>query len=197
MIVCLFLIPGFKFDPSIVELAQSRLVTTVVMPIVVLLLVHVANNEAKCLIVYWRSYGWLPGCEAFSKHVKADPRIGVKQLREHVGDFPTDPVEQNALWYRLYKMVEDEAEIRDPQRDFLMYRDMAALSLAFTGIAPFVLYHAGATPNAQWLAAGIFFAQYVLTAISARNRGIRFVRSVLALHSARRMIELPSRLVVV
>jgi hypothetical protein len=193
LFVCLFLIPGFPFGASFAELARSRLLATVLVPVVVLLLVHVLNNETKCMLVYWRRYGWLPGCEAFTKHVYADVRIDVPLLRKNVGEFPTEPREQNARWYRLYKMVEDEAEIRDPQRDFLMYRDMAALSLAIAGIAPFVLYHAGATPEAQWLAAAIFVGQYLLTAISAKHRGIRFVKSVLALHSVRKIQVRPPR----
>jgi hypothetical protein len=182
-----FVIPGLLFGATLEEFAKSRLVATVVIPVVVLLLINVLNNEWKCLLVYWRPLGWLPGCEAFTKHAHEDPRVDVEQLRKHVGEFPTDPKQQNARWYALYKMVEDEAEVREPQRRFLMYRDMATLSLPFVGIAPSLLYLADATPLGQWLGAGVFAVQYVLTAISARHSGIRFVRTVLALHSARKV----------
>jgi hypothetical protein len=186
--IAALLVPGLlPFGASAVDFAKSRLIATAVAPILVLLLVNVLSNEWKCVLVYWRPYGWLPGREAFTKHALEDPRIDVAQFRKHVGEFPTDPREQNARWYALYKVVEDAPAVRDAQRNFLMYRDMAALSLPFIGIAPFWLYHANATPEAQWLAALLCAAQYLFTAISSKNSGVRFVRTVLALHSARKI----------
>jgi hypothetical protein len=190
LLLAAFFIPGLPFGATLEEFAKSRLIAAVVIPVVVLVLVNVLNNEWKCLLVYWRPLGWLPGREAFTKHALQDSRIDIEKLRKHIGEFPTDEREQNARWYALYKMVEDEAEVRDPHRNFLMYRDMAALSLPFIGIAPGLLYFADATPTGQWLGAGLFAAQYFLTAVSARNSGVRFVRTVLALHSAR---KLPAR----
>jgi hypothetical protein len=182
--VCLFFIPGAPFGASLEEFVKSRLAVSIVVPAVVVLLVNVLNSETKAMLVYWRDYGWLPGRQAFSEHAHADVRIDPEKLRKHVGEFPTEPREQNSRWYALYKMVEEKPEVRDAHRSFLMYRDMAALSLPFIGIAPFWLYHANATPEAQWLAALLFAAQYLLTAISAKHSGVRFVRTVLALHAA-------------
>ncbi len=187
LLLAAFFIPGLPFGATLEEFAKSRLIAAVVIPVVVLLLVNVLNSEWKCLLVYWRPLGWLPGREAFTKQALHDPRIEIERLRKHIGEFPTDEKQQNARWYALYKMVEDEAEVRDPHRSFLMYRDMAALSLPFIGIAPALLYLADATPTGQWLGGGIFVAQYLLTAVSARNSGVRFVRTVLSLHSARKV----------
>jgi hypothetical protein len=68
-----------------------------------------------------------------------------------------------------------------------MYRDMAALSLPFIALAPLCLYFAGASPNMRWLGVGIFVVQYVLTTLSRRHSGIRFVANVVTVHSARKV----------
>jgi hypothetical protein len=184
LIALLFLagVPGIS---NLTELANWRLLTTVVIPIVVLLVVNVLSHKVKCTLVYWRRYGWLPGCEVFTKYSPADPRIDMDALQRNVGTLPTDPNTQNAVWYRLYKQVEDQPEISDAQRNFLMYRDMAVLSLPFIPLAPLFLHLAEVSERAQWLAAGLFLLQYIQTAVSARHSGIRFVTNVLALHSAR------------
>jgi hypothetical protein len=168
---------------------RIRLLATAIAPVLVLLIVDVLNNEQKCLIVYWRPYRWLPGCEAFSKYAAEDMRIDMTSLRKNVGPFPTDPREQNAKWYKLFKRVEAFPEVEGSNLRFLMYRDMAALSLPFIGLAPLALFFAGATPKAQWIGAGIFFFQYLATAVSAGNRGRRLVRNVLAIHSAQKIVS--------
>lgn len=106
-------------------------------------------------------------------------------LARNVGSLPTDPGKQNSRWCQLYKQIENEPEITEAHGNFLMYRDMAVLSLPFIALAPVCLYFAGASPDAQWLGAGIFLSQYLLTAVSARHSGIRFVTNVVAVHSAR------------
>jgi hypothetical protein len=183
--VLLFLVPGVPSGASLVELGNWRLLTTVVVPVVVLLLVNVLPHKAKCMLVYWKPYGWLPGCEVFSKYAPEDVRVDMEELGRHVGPLPALPEKQNARWYQLYKLIENEPEIAEAHKSFLMYRDMAVLSLPFIILAPVSLYFAGASAGAQWFGAVIFALQYLLTAVSARHNGIRFVTSVLAVHSAR------------
>ena len=69
-----------------------------------------------------------------------------------------------------------------------MYRDMAALSLPLTVIAPLGLFIADASLKAMWVGAVMFVVQYVLTAVSARNAGERFVCNVLAVHSTKKVV---------
>lgn len=185
--VLLFLVPGVPSNASLAQLGNWRLLTTVVIPVGVLLLVNALPHKVKCMLVYWKPYGWLPGCEVFSRYAPDDVRIDMAALAKNVGTLPTDAGAQNARWYQLYKLVENQTEILEVHRSFLMYRDMAALSLPFIGLAPLCLYFAGASKEAQWIGAGIFVAQFVLTAISARWSGIRFVCNVLAIHSARKV----------
>jgi len=185
--VLLFLVPGVPSNASLAQLGNWRLLTTVIIPVGVLLLVNALPHKVKCMLVYWKPYGWLPGCEVFSRYAPDDVRIDMAALAKNVGALPTEAGAQNARWYQLYKLVENQTEILEVHRSFLMYRDMAALSLPFIGLAPLCLYFAGASTEAQWIGAGIFVAQFVLTAISARWSGIRFVCNVLAIHSARKV----------
>jgi hypothetical protein len=110
-------------------------------------------------------------------------------LKKNVGAWTEDPKGQNAKWFKLYKVVENVTEVVSSQKDFLMYRDMAVLSLPLIALAPLGLYLGAASRNAMWWAAGMFLVQYLLTAISARHAGERFVCNVLALHSARKVSE--------
>ncbi|WP_076070423.1 hypothetical protein [Sphingomonas montana] len=187
IVVAFFLLPGVGVGGDISKLANWRLLTTVLVPIAVLLLVNVLPHKAKCMLVYWKPYGWMPGSEVFSKFAPDDVRVDMKALAKNVGQLPETPREQNARWYQLYKLVENRTEVAEAHRSFLMYRDMAALSLAFALLTPAGLYLIGAARGAPWLAAAVFASQFVLTALSARWSGVRFVCNVVALHSAKKI----------
>lgn len=185
--VWVFLVPGAPSADSFGEPGRWRLLATVVAPVVVLLIINVLPHKVKAMLVYWKPLGWLPGSQAFTRYAPADPRINMQSLTKNVGSLPTSDADQNSRWYQLYKLVENEPEITEAHRSFLMYRDMAVFSLPFAALAPACLYFYGASPQAQWLGAGIFAAQYALTAISGRHSGIRFVTNVLAVHSAQKV----------
>lgn len=108
-------------------------------------------------------------------------------LKKNVGTLPDRQTEQNAKWYKLYKQVGNEPEVAEAHKLFLMYRDMAVMSLALVALSPTVLLIVRAASPAPWLAAGLFTLQYLVTALSARWSGIRFVCNVLAVHSARKV----------
>lgn len=185
--VLLLVGPEVTRGASLTSLAVDRALSTTVIPVVVLLLVNVLPHEAKSALVFWKVRNALPGCEAFSRYGPRDPRIDMAALKKNVGTFPTEPTEQNAKWYKLYKAVPEDRTVRDAHQHFLMYRDMAALSFPLILLVPLWLYLAGMAPAAPWLAAAIFTCQYFLTAISARWSGVRFVCNVLAAHSAKKV----------
>jgi len=161
--------------------------STTVMPVLVLLIVNVLPHDVKSLLVYWKRLGVLPGCEAFTKYGPGDPRIDMAALKKNVGALPTESTEQNSKWYKLYKQVPNEPDVQEAHKLFLMYRDMAVLSLPLIALVPLSLSVAGASNSTLWLAAGLFVFQYLLTALSARWSGIRFVCNVLAIHSTRKV----------
>jgi len=51
-------------------------------------------------------------------------------------------------------------------------------------LGPIAMLIAGAGPSAAWGAAALLLVQYLVTALSARHAGERFVCNVLAIHSA-------------
>jgi hypothetical protein len=169
---------------TLAQIGIGRSLTTTLIPVLVLLVVNVLPHDVKSMLVYWKPRGVLPGCEAFTKHGPGDQRVDMAALKKNVGELPSDPREQNARWYALFKVVANETEVSEAHKMFLLYRDMAVLSLVLIPLGPLLLYSAYASASAQWAASAIFGVQYLLTAISARWSGIRFVCNVLAVHSA-------------
>jgi len=140
----------------------------------------VLGDLGKARLVFWRWTNPLPGCRAFSVAMVTDPRIDPARLRVRLGHVPTEPKEQNAAWYRLYKARADSQTIREAHRVYLLTRDMAALAGLFTlgfSIGAFATV-TGWKPATLYC--GALLAQYLIVATAARNYGNRFVANVLA-----------------
>ena len=187
LFVLQFVAPDLLNGVTLTQIGIGRVLITTVMPVVVLLIVNVLPHDVKSMLVYLKPVGVLPGCEAFTKYGPCDQRIDMAALKKNVGALPTDSIEQNSKWYKLYKQVPNEPEVQEAHKLFLMYRDMAVLSLSLVALVPLSLNMAGAPNSTLALAAGLFVVQYLLTALSARWSGIRFVCNVLAIHSARKI----------
>ena len=187
LFVLLFVAPDLLNGVTLTQIGIGRVSTTTVMPVVVLLIVNVLPHDVKSMLVYWKPLGVLPGCEAFTRYGPRDPRIDMAALKKNVGALPTESTEQNSKWYKLYKQVLNEPEVQEAHKLFLMYRDMAMLSLPLVALVPLSLNVAGISDSTFALAAGLFVVQYLVTALSARWSGIRFVCNVLAIHSARKI----------
>jgi hypothetical protein len=186
-IVCVLLflavdiIDAFAAD----DFLALRLAAAMLLPVPVLLLVNILPSGTKACLVYVRLRDALPGCRAFSKHGPADPRVSVSTLKSLVGTLPTRPTEQNALWYRLFKQVEDDIGVLEAHQAFLLYRDMAALSLPLVALVPLTLRTAAIGSGTAMLALAFFIGQLFVCIICARHQGIRLVTNVLAVHCAR------------
>lgn len=164
-----------------------RASAALVLPVVVLLLSGFMSHSVKAVLVYWKVKNPYPGCEAFTKYGPADARVDMAGLKRHTGVLPTDPAEQNRKWFKLFKMVENEASVLEAHKSYLMFRDMAALSVPLVALAPAGLYFAGAAPLEQGIAAAVFFVQFVLCCLGARNSGRRLICNVLAIHGSRKV----------
>jgi len=140
--------------------------------------------QTKARLVFWRWYDPLPGSRAFSKYVHLDPRIDVAALKSKAGPFPTTPSEQNALWYKFYKSVENDPRVLHVHRLFLLTRDYAGIAfmllIVFGGIGVFAMQ----SYKTELLYAGALLLQFIVNAVAARNYGVRFVNTVLALKAA-------------
>ena len=152
-------------------------------PVAVFVLNGWLSADTKAVIVHLRYRHALPGCRAFSLHLPREARADPQGLAHRWGPFPTDPVEQNRLWYRMFKSVEGEIEVHEAHRDSLLSRDLAGFAVIFL-----LLFGIGtAVGTAEWSTKGWYLAalsaQCGGTIAAARTYGIRLVRTTLALAS--------------
>jgi hypothetical protein len=138
-----------------------------------------ANVKARLVFMRWRNA--LPGHRAFTQYIYSDPRIDPAAVQKVVGSaLPVDPVEQNRVWFRLYKTVENDPAISQVHRDFLLTRDYTGLALLF------LLFYGGAgfysIPSSKiaTIYAVLLLIQCVVVRQAAFQYGVRFVTSVLA-----------------
>jgi hypothetical protein len=186
------LVPTIVMSGTIDELSVAKLMTRGVVaaaaPVIVLLLTSLLSADVKAALVFWRFRDVLPGHRAFSVYAHRDSRIDLKGLQQNIGEFPISPREQNAAWYALYKSVLEDPGVIQAHRNYLLFRDLSALSLILSVAAPVVALLTGGTRMTALTVFGLLLAQYVLAAIAARNNGIRFVTTVLALHGIARLV---------
>ena len=145
------------------------------------LLNGVLSADVKARLVFLRWRGALPGHRAFSKYAQTDPRIDPHVLEKKIGSsLPADPLEQNRLWYTLYKSVEKDPAVAQVHRDFLLLRDYTALSAIFIIFNGTVALYAISSLRVLATYLLMLFAQYAVVRQSASQYGIRMVTTVLA-----------------
>jgi hypothetical protein len=172
---------------TISGIAAARAGALSLLPVAVLLLIGVVPDNMKAALVHWRIRHVMPGSHAFTHHAPADLRINMAGLKRNVGALPTDPAEQNAKWYELYCLVNSAAAVMEANRSYLLYRDMAAMSIVLAFLTPLGLRLCGAGSTTLFMSVVIFAAQYAITAVLANHAGVRLVRNVLAIHAAQKI----------
>jgi hypothetical protein len=143
------------------------------------------SADMKATIVFWRFRHALPGHRAFTIYANKDTRINQQKLKSlFKGTLPTDPAEQNATWYKLYRTVRDDVIVVSAHKLFLLLRDYAALSVLF--IAIFGVWSAIVVTDKRVAAgyAAMLLVQYLLVRQAASNAGIRMVTNVVALKTS-------------
>jgi hypothetical protein len=171
-------------DLTPTKVAVIRASLTALLPIPVLILSSLISSDHKAILVFWRIKHPLPGARAFSVHAPADHRIDLAKLKKNVGEFPAAERDQNSKWYGLYKQVDSDASVVDSHKNYLLFRDIASMSLLLLPTVPLVLYFSGIDFNRMLISAAWFLGQYLITAFAARTTGIRFVQNVLAVHAS-------------
>jgi hypothetical protein len=145
---------------------------------------EVLDPIAKARLVFWRWRDPLPGSQAFTEYASSDPRINQTALKRAYRPLPTEPVAQNALWYRLYKSIECHPAVVQVHRKYLFTRDYTAAS----ALILLILGPVGVWAISYTYTALLYFAllvlQYILVRQAAKNNGIRFVTTVIAIKSA-------------
>ncbi len=142
----------------------------------------IVPTSLKDRLVFWRWTHVLPGHRAFTVHGPRDSRIDIGALERELGRVPLDPAEQDKVWYRLFKQSDFEPEIAQGHQSYLFARDYTAISGIFLVIAGGSGFALIPTLTIAWAYLAFLAAQYLLTALSARNHGVRMVTNTLALH---------------
>lgn len=140
--------------------------------------------EMKARIVFARWNNPLPGCEAFSRHAATDARVDMESLRRAHGPLPDAPRDQNTLWYKLYRTIKNEPEVRSAHRAFLFARDYACISLLLAPVlASAAWLQAKSAPLNLLYTCGLVL-QFMASSQAARNNGKRLVTTVLAMKAS-------------
>lgn len=150
------------------------------LPILGIVLNGLLPSNVKAMIVYTRFKHALPGHRVFSKLGKADSRIRLERIEKKYVKLPRNPIDQNKLWYDIYKKHQDKPVIRDSHKKFLLMRDIASLSFIIWlgSVIVFVIFYTLKIVVISYLIFGTI--QFLATMISARNYGNRFACNVLA-----------------
>lgn len=151
-------------------------------PLLLFLLNGLISSHQKAVLVFWKLKNPLPGSEAFSKLSKNDTRIDRLKLKDTYGSLPKSPVEQNKLWYKIYKKNSSDIIVSDSHRAFLLARDLTSLCILFVVFLGIPVLIVGQWPINLYYFLGLLL-QYVVVVIGAQNRGRRLVTNVLAIES--------------
>jgi hypothetical protein len=173
------------FDMEAVEAGWRKVTSldTVLMaalPLLAVVGLGLVGSHIKAVLVFLRPRFPLPGCRAFSKLAPGDPRIDLAVIARAYGEPPSDPMNQNRLWYKLFRQHEDNERVTDAHRLYLLTRDMTALSAVF--LIAFGLGAAiwGCPAKVTWMYLAFLILQYGAVSTAARNYGNRFATTVLA-----------------
>jgi hypothetical protein len=140
----------------------------------------IISPEFKYILVFLKTKDTLPGCRAFSEYIHRDPRIDPKIIENKNGSLPTLPIEQNRLWYKIYKKYENERSVLESHKNFLLMRDLCSISLIFFLILGTIGYFTIAN-KIHWITYSSLLATvFLLLMLAAKNYGIRLVTNVLA-----------------
>ena len=113
-------------------------------------------------------------------HGRKDSRVDMQALEEEHGPLPTDPAEQNQLWYKLSKTTANRASVYEAHYAWLLARDLTSLSFALL-IVSAALACGLRVGGWEWIVlVSIQGSLYVVLSQVAANKGIRFVTTVLA-----------------
>lgn len=182
--VAAFVLPELFASSPITVLQGIRASTLTAAPILIMLMTSLVPADIKAIVVFGRVRHALPGHRAFSDHGPRDARVDMDRLQQNFGALPSDPLEQNRLWYRMYKKVDSDPSIVDAHKGFLLWRDAAVFSGILAIVVPIAILLAMQARAGVLLSFALFAVQFVLSAIASRHLGNRFVCNVMALNAA-------------
>lgn len=167
------------------ELNAKDGVFITISPLLCLILNGVLSPNLKAILVFWRVKNPLPGTRAFTELGPKDYRIDIADLTRRIGNLPNEPEEQNRKWYKIYKIVQNHTTVKSAHQNFLLSRDLAAISFLFLIFSPsFIHFTKLEATNALGTYVAVLFLQYIILCLVAQNHGKGFVCNVLAEYCA-------------
>ena len=158
-------------------------VGAILAPLLTVIVNGLISPHWKSTFVYWKIHDPLPGSYAFSGIAKTDSRIDFGNLRSRLGSIPTEPAEQNTLWYKLYLKHQSTVQVLEAHRSWLLLRDITSASVIVFPVFSIVAVF-GVAPLAVKIGyIGLLVAKYLVLTQVARNYGNRFVANVMAVES--------------
>lgn len=155
-----------------------------VAPLILFLINGILSSNQKAILVFWRLKNILPGSRAFSEHGKNDPRVNMQRLSLLHGPLPVSPNAQNSLWYKLYRINNNEVSVMKSHKDFLLARDMVAITFLYIVLVGIPMLFLGSPPFTYYYLLILLF-EYLYIMRVARNHGGRFVTNVLAIEGSK------------
>lgn len=143
-----------------------------------LFLSYIIPVNLKNIIVFWRIKNPLPGCRVFSALIHRDHRIDIAALESEYGGLPSEPIDENRLWYSIYKVRQNEPIVLSSHGTWLLFRDLTSISAIFLLLLPSMTF-AVRTGVGAFAYLGILLLQYLVISQSARSAGNRFTCNVL------------------
>lgn len=174
---------GRYADVGLSSIISVKGVWFLIVPLILFILNGVVSSGVKATLCFWKIKNPLPACRAFSVYIDRDDRIDKFHLQSKYGIFPTSEKEQNALWYKIYKIHQENPVVKKSHKDFLLGRDLCSISflfLVFGGISMLFIL----SSNIKWIYFGFLILQYIVMAIVAQNHGKRFVCNALAIETS-------------
>jgi len=107
----------------------------------------------------------------------------MKKLHKSYGPLPSDPAEQDRLFYSIYKRHADDVGVLDAHKSYLAARDIATINLLLLFmLVPLAWWAIGNHARIAAYAIALF-ASYAVMSIAAQAYGTRLVQNSLAVAS--------------
>lgn len=148
--------------------------------ILIVVMEGIFSNRIKEVVVFWRLKNRLPGHRAFSYIGPRDPRIDMNKFKHMFPHGPpSNPQEQNAEWYRLFRQHQDKVQVFQSHKAFLLTRDLTSLTIVFIPLGLFGHFLLENKIDMIFYHLMLLFVLYGIISFAARNYGERFVANVL------------------
>lgn len=157
----------------------------IIAPLLSFILSELLGPNFKAILVSWRIKNPLPGSRAFAEIGPKDPRIDMNKVEKKLGKIPTDPAEQNRVWYKIYKEVQGSTSVDLAHKNYLLARDLTSIDLIFLLFTPWILIYLHNGLKMFIIYSLILLIQYCVLSIVGQNAGKRFVSNVLAEYSCK------------